>query len=292
MSFNHPKGIEHRGNIVRAVAVLGVAYPSQIMEALRNQTLRRLSNYEFDSLGVEEKESKIREETMSERAMYNGLYRLTKEGTLNHSNSQYSLSDEIKSDIRNYPYLLGDSMISALMLLHRPTVDSLEHNVRKLVESLGFCFLWCFIYGARPIHSKLLSADARDDLVVNWIQNSINPLNTYEYFLAAIQNQVFSNIKLQKENAKYSKLFNKYQKGLISEMKVSPPSTDYFYIKNLKARSKKIGSKVKKSKYELPDDRLDKIQGILRLMYPDYYKALMHSFIPLSFNPKQKLLRN
>ena len=183
-------------------------------------------------------------------------------------------------------------MISALMLLHMPTVHSLEHNIRQLLESLGFYFFWCFICGARPVDNDFLSAGAKDDLVVNWIQNSINPLNTYEYFLAAVQNQEFDEVKVNKEMAKYSKLLANYRKGLVSNIEASPPSTDYFYIKNLKSRTYKHDPKNQKySKYELPNDKLDKIQVILRSIYPHYYKALMQSFVPLSFNPKEKLTR-
>jgi hypothetical protein len=278
---------------MKAVSTLGTAYPAEIMEVLRDQTLARLnSNYEFDSLASDKKESIVKEQTMKERTMYNGLKFLTKEHVLLHSNNQYSLSEKVKSDSRNFPYLLGDSIISALMSLHRPTVYSLEHNIRQLVESLGFYFFWCFICGARPIDNDFLSAASKDDLVVNWIKNSFDPLNMYEYFLAAVQNQEFDDVNVNKEMAKYSKLLAKYQKGLISDVKVSPPSTDYFYINNLKSRLHKHEPKNQKySKYELPNDKLDKIQDTLRIIYPDYYKALMQSSIPLPFNPKQQLTR-
>ena len=69
---------------------LGTAYPAEIMEGLRDQTRTRLNpNYEFNSLPSEKKESIVKEQTMKERTMYNGLKYLTKEQILIHSNNQY-----------------------------------------------------------------------------------------------------------------------------------------------------------------------------------------------------------
>jgi hypothetical protein len=274
LSFIHPSGVQNRNNIIKALAALGgKAYPLQVMDMLLQLTRRGLiTTADFDSYSPLEMNAMIRKGTMKERTMRKWLSILAKEGVLDHHDNQYSLTDKAKSDKRNFPELVGDSIISSLMLIHKPTVHNAEHNIRQLVESFGFYLLWCFAQGAKPLDESM-SPKSKDGVVINWVEKCVNPLNVFEYFLAAIQHQEFDDTKV------------------ITQEKEASPSTDYFCFMKLLSRTKNPASEAG-PKYELPEQTCDEILNLLRRIYPEYWKIIQYNPIPLSFNPKKEAMNN
>ena len=160
------------------------------------------------------------------------------------------------------------------MLLHRPTLFTFEHNIKQLVESFGFYMLLCFIHGARPIDNESLSGKNKDEIITNWLNKVINPQNTFEYFLAAINNQVYDEMKIKSDRKMYRNLTSRYRRGLIRKTELSIPSTDYFYVKDLDSRSGRKSTVKRNRSNELSDETLDRIVEILARVYPDYSEIM------------------
>jgi hypothetical protein len=283
------KGYANRIAIINAVKSLGVCAPSQISDFIDNKIRQK-----WRLLGIQDKreiELHVKREKVKERTLFGWLKALTNQGILNHSDNRYSLTDRVKSDDRYFPELVGDSIISQLMLIHRPTLYPIKHNIRQLVESLGFYIVWSFIHGARPIYNESLSGKNKDEIVTNWLNKAINPLNTFEYFLAAIKNQEYDLEKIKNDSKKYRNLTRRYRAGLVSRNELSIPSTDEFYVKELDSRSNEKPNDLFASKYELTDHVLDMMIDLLGELYPDYLEIVRSSSIPISFNPKEQFIK-
>lgn len=134
------KGQANRNAIINTVKTIGECYPHEITDFIDNTIRQKYRRLGF--LKENEIESWVEHERVKERTLFDWLKILRKEGILNRSNNRYSLTDKVKSDDRYFPDLVGDSIVSQLMLLHRPTLYPFEHNVKQLVESFGFYLLW------------------------------------------------------------------------------------------------------------------------------------------------------
>jgi hypothetical protein len=85
----------NKRKILKAIFELKNPYPRQIKDLLDKQARQTIERQNKNSiLTSKERKSRIKKETMSMRTVLYWLTTLTKEGSLNHENNRYSLSNK------------------------------------------------------------------------------------------------------------------------------------------------------------------------------------------------------
>jgi hypothetical protein len=304
LSFEHPRGKINREKILSAIVELGEnASPKQIKAMLDRKAILTVeqicrSNNLFP-LPIE-KMNLIKKQMMTERAMFDGLKKLTMEGDVKNENGRYSLSEKIKSDIRFLPHRFGDNVLAKMMDMHYPTINTLEKNLNELIILFGSYVIYCFVEAARPVmdYSKEYSMNniEKDKLASKWIQEVFSPLNIYNYFLAAIKNQPSDNTvqKTLKNNFKEVKKDNEFvfvnDEGVHNK---SPPSTQHFAREHFLLLTSDFDyANYKKGKplYELDEATIKRLSQAFKTIHPIIYKQLLDAKEDFFGKPKQRSL--
>jgi hypothetical protein len=308
MSFEHPRGKLNRNKIVEAIIQLGGVdvSPSQIKERLNENAIRLVKHqceYLNISMSEAKKNARIKELNMSETAMFSGLKILTDQRILLNDNGRYSIHDKMKSDIRHFAPIFGESALSHMMEMHYPTINTAEENLDKLIKIFGVHTICHFIEAARPVSDinidkkynkidKTMTNFEKDKLASTYVQNVFPILNMYDYFYSIFENQPSDDdIKktLRKEN------FKENEDDTLVFVKRLPSAQQLTFerfkvLTSVKSSYKK--RKEEKPLYELDEKVLKRLEQYLKTnpKYAPIYEQFFEAKAFLLGRPKEQSL--
>jgi hypothetical protein len=218
-------------------------------------------------------ESRIKKGTIHMRTIMRCLAELTEKGLVEHNGKNYRLSPGILGDIRYWAEEFGGFALNAIMKAHFPMINTMEVNLKNLVEIFGLYVVYCFVEGARPAQkADSLSSTESDMLSYSWVKNMFNPNNMYLYFLSAIKNQ-----PEDKEVQKYISNLREDSSGKIiwtdyGGKKIRGPTPNSELFTQVPTPHDKYPEQ---PNYALDKEKIDKIINILKKQYPLFYKQLL-----------------
>lgn len=233
------------------------------------------------------------------RTYHRKLKELVKEGLVIKKHRLYSISDKVKSDMRFFPKNFGESALSHIMNTHYPTINTLDKNLDELIKIFGSYVVYCFIEASRPVvdyskHHSMTNIE-KDKLASEWIQKVFSPLNMYDYFLAAIENQP-SDEAVQKALNNNFKEVEKgrfvYIDGINNNKRVPPSIQDLTMARFVSLTSNFNYDEYTKARplYELDEETIKKLTQSFKKRHPMIYRQLLEARANFLGKPKQQSL--
>jgi hypothetical protein len=244
---------------------------SRFLKKKRQEEIHQ--EYENSKIDKSEMESRIKKGTIHMRTIMRCLAELTEKGLVEHNGKNYRLSPGILGDIRYWAEEFGGFALNAIMKAHFPMINTMEVNLKNLVEIFGLYVVYCFVEGARPAQkADSLSSTESDMLSYSWVKNMFNPNNMYLYFLSAIKNQ-----PEDKEVQKYISNLREDSSGKIiwtdyGGKKIRGPTPNSELFTQVPTPHDKYPEQ---PNYALDKEKIDKIINILKKQYPLFYKQLL-----------------
>jgi hypothetical protein len=188
---------------------------------------------------------------------------------------KYFILDKNKESVRYFADIFGVAILNSIMTLHFPTIYTMKHNLKKLVEIFGLYVVYCFLEAARPIEKKAKSSSTKNDmskkndmLSYSVVKNIFDPHNMYLYFLSAIKNQV--------EDPEVKKFWTDYENDKKRDRRRYPSNSKLTseLFKQITTLRDKYPIE---AYYLLNKDKIDKVNDILLKEYPVLYKQLQEA---------------
>jgi hypothetical protein len=317
--------IRNLDHVFSALSMLNVANSKEILNYVNknilskhNERIERVAHQEFDAgrFDTRKRDKYLRDnrQLTSRRTVQRCLQFFIKRGLVQKNNELYSLTEHAKSEVRYYGRQFGGLALSAIMSIHFPILySSLKENIDQLVTIFGLFTLYCMIEAARPastikarsprvyaVTGKTADNIERDRLASTWLQQVFDPVNMYDYFLAAMcyyeEDQENDKRKLEREDLGD----NRFTIGIRDRdgKLMPPPSTqklaeDRFYLLTSDEFDyAKQGAK--RPLYELKQETISEITRILKTnnKYRMFYKRLLEARASFLGRPKELSMRS
>ena len=133
----------------------------------------------------------LKRQMISLRTVQRQLRILTDEGFLVYASRRYVLSGMEYPDAKIWAEDYGQTILFSAMKRIFPHYNRLEYNLTSLVEILGVYLIYCFIEAVRPVTSsgKIISGENRDENIISWIENALQPRQMLYYFVTLLKTQ-------------------------------------------------------------------------------------------------------
>jgi hypothetical protein len=270
---------KNRRMVLNAIKDLTSALPRDIERFLKKKREEEIQHeYENSKIDKSEMETRIKKGTIHMRTIMRCLAELTEKGLLEHNGKKYRLSPSILGDIRYWAEEFGSFALNSIMKAHFPMLNTLEVNLKILVEIFGLYVVYCFVEGARPVQkADSLSSTESDMLSYSWVKNMFDPNNMYLYFLSAIKNQpedkeVQKFISNLREDSTSGKIIWTDYEGKEIRSPTSNSELSYELFTQVTTPHDKYPEQ---PNYALDKEKIDKIINILKKQYPSFYKQLL-----------------
>jgi len=199
-NFNRERGDKSKERVFETVRELAGSLPHEITKYIEIQAQKSaVKKFKEGKINKSEIDSYATNNSLVLRTVHRKLAILLGEGLVEKKkDGKYYVSDlALLSDPRfgEQASGFGQDILRGILSKHYPTLFGTQHNVKKLVESLGFSLLIFSLEAMRPIgdikeikahNLKLL----KDRWALAWLSKVIDPQFILDAVISAIGNQL------------------------------------------------------------------------------------------------------
>lgn len=276
---------------------------SEIYEYIKRQKKQKIKNQVEEQIEgknstfLEQLEKKLRrKEGVSLRTVQRRLDDLKKEGIITEQKQYYTVSNIKNPEVKIHARDFGETLLFSIMRDIKPSNKISERDLEQLINAFGLYIVYCFIEGARTLVDKnenkiSISPQIKDQLTSHWIENVINPMEMFYYFLNFAQYRLDDLVRQIKDRKASRDLGESY--SIIQDAKILLNNLSIEKSRKFRLHSKSHERKhsdiinLENPQYEIDLHNAESLKKLLKKKYGSLFNQLEDAFNQFEIKNKE-----